>query len=99
MVYGTEQDDLKGFMDADGASQEHRHTISAYVFMIDGSAVSWSSKKQELVTLSMAESEYVAATYATKEALWAQRLQSCSHFIVTHNPPSHLPRMAHIMLT
>ena len=38
LVYGTEQDDLKGFMDADGASQEHRHAISAYVFMIDGGA-------------------------------------------------------------
>ena len=72
LVYGTEQDDLKGFTDADGASQEHRHMISVYIFMIDGSAVSWSSKKQELVTLSTTESEYVAATYAAKEALWAQ---------------------------
>ena len=62
MVYGTKQDDLKGFTDADGASQEHRHAISAYVFMIDGGAVSWSSRKQELVTLSTAELEYIAAT-------------------------------------
>ena len=76
LVYGTEQDNSKGFMDADGASQEHRHAISAYVFMIDGGAVSWSSKKQELVTLSTAESEYVAATYAAKEALWARRFVS-----------------------
>ena len=63
-------------MDADGASQEHRHAISAYVFMINGGAVSWSSKKQELVTLSTAESEYVTATYAAKEALWARRFVS-----------------------
>ena len=76
MVYGTEQNDLKGFTDADGASQEHRHAISAYIFMIDGGAVSWSSKKQELVTLSTAESEYIAATYAAKEALWARRFVS-----------------------
>ena len=71
LVYGTEQDDLKGFTDADGVSQEHRHAISAYIFMIDGGAVSWSSKKQELVTLSMAELEYITATYTAKEALWA----------------------------
>ena len=76
LVYGTEQDDFKGFMDADGALQEHRHMISAYVFMIDGGAVSWSSKKQELVTLSTAELEYVAATYAAKEALWARQFVS-----------------------
>ena len=76
MVYGTKQDDLKGFTDADGASQEHRHTISAYIFMIDGGAVSWSSKKQELVTQSTAESEYIAAMYTTKEALWARQFVS-----------------------
>ena len=45
-------------------------TISGYAFLINGGAISWSSKKQELVTLSTAKSEYVAATYATKEALW-----------------------------
>jgi hypothetical protein len=39
---------LEGFSDADGASQEHRHVITGYVFLIDGGAVSWSSKKQEL---------------------------------------------------
>ena len=74
LVYGTEQDGLKGYTDADGASQEHRHAISGYAFLIDRGAVSWSSKKQELVTLSTAEAEYVAATYAAKEAIWLRRL-------------------------
>ena len=32
--------------------------------------VSWSSKKQELVTLSTTEAEYVAQTHAAKEAIW-----------------------------
>ena len=41
---------------------------------MNGGAISWSSKKQNLVTLSTAESEYVAATYATKEALWLRRI-------------------------
>jgi hypothetical protein len=61
---------LEGFTDADGASQWHRHAISGYVFTIDGGAVSWSSKKQSIVTLSTTEAEYVAATHAAKEALW-----------------------------
>ena len=60
LVYGGEQRGLVGYVDADGASQDHRRAISGYVFMIDGGAVSWSSKKQELVTLSTAEAEYVA---------------------------------------
>jgi hypothetical protein len=38
--------------------------------LIDGGAVSWSSKRQEIISLSTTESKYVAATHATKEALW-----------------------------
>ena len=69
-MYGTTDSGLEGYTDADGSSQEHRHAISGYVFLMNGGAISWSSKKQGLVTLSTAESEYVAATYAAKEALW-----------------------------
>ena len=74
LTYGDERNDLNGYTDADGASQEHRRAISGYVFTIDGGAISWSSRKQELVTLSTAESEYVAATHAAKEAIWLRRL-------------------------
>jgi hypothetical protein len=48
--------------------------MSGYAFLIDGSAVSWSARKQELVTLSTAEAEYVAATHAAKEAIWLHKL-------------------------
>ena len=61
---------LERFMDADRSSQEHHHAISGYMFLVNGGAILWSSKKQTLVTLSIAESEYVAATYTAKEALW-----------------------------
>jgi hypothetical protein len=61
-------------MDTDGTMQEHRHAISGHVFLIDGGAISWSSRKQELVTLSTAEAEYVATMHTAKEALWLQRL-------------------------
>lgn len=74
LVYGGEKRELEGFVDADGATQEHRRAISGYVFLVDGGAVSWASKKQELVTLSTAESEYVATTHAAKEAAWLRRL-------------------------
>jgi hypothetical protein len=74
LKYGGAEKGLIGYVDADGASQEHRHAISGYVFLVDGGAVSWSSKKQELVTLSTTEAEYVAATHAAKEGLWLRRL-------------------------
>lgn len=74
LVYGGEKRGVEGYVDADGASQEHRRAISGYVFLVDGGAVSWSSKKQELVTLSTTEAEYVAQTHAAKEAIWLRRL-------------------------
>jgi len=74
LTYGGERHGLEGFTDADGATQEHRRAISGYVFLIDGGAISWSSRKQELVTLSTAEAEYVAATHAAKEAIWLRKL-------------------------
>ena len=66
LTYGGEDRGLVGYVDTDGASQDHRRAISGFVFMVDGGAVSWSSKKQELVTLSTTEAEYVAATHAAK---------------------------------
>ncbi|KAJ3503727.1 hypothetical protein NLJ89_g8305 [Agrocybe chaxingu] len=70
LTFGGGKDGLEGYTDADGASQDHRRAISGYAFLINGGAVSWSSRKQELVTLSTAEAEYVAATHAAKEAVW-----------------------------
>ena len=70
LMYGGERHDLIGYTDADGASQPHRHAISGYAYLMDGGAISWVSRKQELITLSTAESKYVAATHAAKEAMW-----------------------------
>jgi hypothetical protein len=47
-----------------------RHAISGYAFLIDSSTILWSSKWQEIVSLSTTESEYVVATHGGKEALW-----------------------------
>ena len=74
LTYRGDKHELRGHTDADGASQEHRHAISGHCYSINGGAVTWSSKKQELVMLSTAEAEYVAATHASKEAIWLRRL-------------------------
>ena len=46
------------------------------MFNLFGGAVSWMSKKQSVVALSTTEAEYMAATHASKEAVWLQRLCS-----------------------
>ena len=70
---GDDDRALTGFSDADGMSNEDRHAISGYVFLIGG-AVSWSSKRQDIVSLSTTEAEYVALTHAAKEAIWLRSL-------------------------
>ena len=73
LTYGTERKGLIRYADADGALQAHRHVISGHAFLIDRRAISWSSRKQELVTLSTTEAKYIAATQATKEIIWLCR--------------------------
>ena len=40
LTYGGEKRGLVGYVDADGALQDHRRAISGYIFMIDGGAMS-----------------------------------------------------------
>ena len=74
MTYGGPQKELKGYADADGSMAKDRHAISGYTFLLHGGAVSWAAKRQEIVSLSTTESEYVAVTHASKEAIWLQSL-------------------------
>ena len=76
LSYGGIIRELTGFADADGNMAEDRHAISGYAFLLHGGAVSWTTKRQEIISLLTTESEYVAATYAAKEALWLRSLIS-----------------------
>ena len=76
LSYGDQKMKLTGYTDADGSMAEDRHAISGYAFLIHGGAVSWSTKRQEIVVLSTTEAEYVAITHAAKEILWLQSLIS-----------------------
>jgi hypothetical protein len=53
-----------------------RCAITGYAFLIDGGVVSWSSKWQEIISLSTTESKYITATHSGKEALWLHSLIS-----------------------
>ncbi|TXG72550.1 hypothetical protein EZV62_001129 [Acer yangbiense] len=53
---------------------EDRKSTSGYVFMLSSGAVSWSSKKQPVVTLSTTEAEFVAAASCACQVLWMRRI-------------------------
>ena len=64
-----------GYSDADWAGDlDDRHSTSGNLFILANGTISWMSKKQATVALSTAESEYVALSQATQEAIWLRRL-------------------------
>lgn len=64
-----------GYSDADfDGDVETRRSTSGYVFLIGNGAISWGSERQKSVSLSTAESEYIAASEAIRELIWLQRL-------------------------
>ncbi|CAI7854708.1 unnamed protein product [Closterium sp. NIES-53] len=65
---GAESLKLVGYVDTDDAGdKQNRTSTGGYVFVFGGAAVSWSSQRIKFTTLSLTESEYVAATEAGKE--------------------------------
>ncbi|KAK9675641.1 hypothetical protein RND81_11G020800 [Saponaria officinalis] len=66
---------LVGFSDSDWAGcVEERKSTSGHTFSLGSGAISWSSKKQEVVALSSSEAEYIVVTAAACQAVWLRRL-------------------------
>lgn len=66
---------LIGFSDSDWAGDKFdRKSITGYVFMMSGCAITWKSKKQPTVALSSTEAEYMALGDTVKELLWLIQL-------------------------
>ena len=74
LVYKQIGRKLEGFVDSDWASENDRKSVGGYIFSLCGAAVSWASKKQNLVALSTEEAEYTAFTEGSREALWIRQL-------------------------
>jgi hypothetical protein len=68
--------ELVGYADADFAGDsESRRSTSGFVVLMAGAAISWSSKRQSVITISTTEAEYVAASTAVREVLWLGKLR------------------------
>ena len=72
---GNSSDQLLGYCDSDYAKDlDTRRSTTGYVFILNGGAITWSSRRQQTVAASTTEAEYMAAAAATKEALWLRKL-------------------------
>jgi hypothetical protein len=83
----TDNNNLSGYTDASFAEDPAtRRSTGAYVFMLNGGPVSWTSKRQATVALSTTEAEYMALCQATREAAWLRQLLTELGFCQSKEP-------------
>nr|GFC97552.1 retrotransposon protein, putative, Ty1-copia subclass [Tanacetum cinerariifolium] len=73
LVYGGNPDtelEVTGFCDASWqCDKDDMKSQTGYVFVVNGEAVDWKSKKKTTIAMHATQSEYMAASEATMEAI------------------------------
>jgi len=65
-----------GYADASFANTDDLKSITRYVFMMAGGAITWFSKKQSITAMSTTEAKYIALSEAAREDRWLRNLFS-----------------------
>ncbi|GJR08459.1 retrotransposon protein, putative, ty1-copia subclass [Tanacetum coccineum] len=69
-LYGA----TEGFCDASWqCDKDDTKSQTGYVFVVNGGALDWKSKKQTTIAMSAAQAEYMAASEAAMEAVWIRK--------------------------
>ncbi|KAJ0606762.1 putative RNA-directed DNA polymerase [Helianthus annuus] len=69
--------DVKAFTDADWAGNPNdRRSTAGFFTLVGGNLVTWRSKKQKVVSLSSAESEFRGIVKGITEILWLKKLMN-----------------------
>jgi hypothetical protein len=90
---------ILGYADADwGSDINDRKSFTGYIFMINNSAVTWSCHKPSTVALSTMESEYMALSDATHEAI-ARHQFAKNLRILVNTPMLHSDNQAALIIS
>eukprot|EP00961_Rhodomonas_salina_P205050 2767961-Rhodomonas_salina.1 len=66
---------LAGWVDSDYTSDpDTRKSVTCYVLSLNNAPVSWKAKRQDCVTLSSAEAEYLAVSMAGQEVVYLRAI-------------------------
>lgn len=96
LFYSSSNDfNLVGYCNSDYAGDvDDGKSTSGFVFFLGDCVISWSTKKQSIVTLSTCEAEYVAATSCTCHAIWLcvdnKSVQALAKNPVNHDRSKHI---------
>ena len=62
-------------VDADwGGCKETRRSTTGYIITINGTPIAWRTRRQTIIALSSAESEYIALSDSGKHITWSRKL-------------------------
>jgi hypothetical protein len=71
---------LTGYTDSDWAHESaDRKSQGGHVFLLNNRAVSWQSRKQDLIAMSALEAKYIACSEGSCEAKWLLQLHRDIH--------------------
>jgi hypothetical protein len=73
-----------GYADAAYTNTDDLKSMSGYVFLAAGGAITWKSRKQTVIALSSMEAEYIALSEAGREACWLRNLYAELGFTQEH---------------
>jgi hypothetical protein len=65
---------LEAYSDADWSGDLDCYSIGGSVVLLNGSPVMWTSRKQKIIAMSSAESEFIAASTTYRMILWIKQL-------------------------
>ena len=69
------EEGLVGYSDSSyNVDPDDGKSTTGHIFYLGGNPITWCSQKQEIVALSSCEAEFMAATEASKQAIWLNDL-------------------------
>ena len=75
---------LHAYSDANWAeNRTNRKSNSGYICMVNGGTISWACRRQDCVSLSSTEAEYIALSESIQEMIWIKNI--CRDFKIVDN--------------
>ena len=77
---------LHGYSDANWAENKvNRKSNSGYICLVNGGTVNWACRRQDCVSLSSTEAEYIALAETVKDMMWIRNI--CRDFKIVNQEP------------